>query len=156
MKKLFFMIAIMLVAMSGRSSAQSTSVQTNESEIVFLMSEEPHCLLRFDFMSLAELAAASDTLIDEEDMRFMESYPYPDAGPDEPAFLILVPDDDDINVIMIQEDEDGHALSLSMLTNVGWLAYYEDEGDGEGSYPGCLDDFLSMFYYIHHMDEVSR
>ena len=156
MKKFFFMLAIMLVAMSGRSFAQST-IQSRESEIIFLMDEDPHCLLHFDFMSFAELVASSDTLVDDEDFyRIMESYPYPDEGPDEPAFLILVPDDDDINVIMIQEDEDGHALSLSMLTNVGWMAYYEDEGDGEGSYPGCLDDFLSMFYYIHHMDEVSR
>lgn len=136
MKKLFFMIAIMLVAMSGRSFAQS-SIQNRESEIIFLMQEEPYCLIHFDFISLADIIAQSDTIVSGKEETF--------------SITMLTTHDDDIKIIVIEEYD--NELKVRMFTQTScWVEYYEDTEDG--SYPKEIEDLIAMALYIRHQNEV--
>ena len=77
--------------------------------------------VQYDAKYLAEVIAASDTMVDDE--LLMEEYEsiFPSQrGSHEPAILVLLPDDYDFYVIVIQENKRGRLLALRILTRDGW------------------------------------
>lgn len=171
MKKLMKMLFIigMMVATAVSAFAQSVSAQT-KPDVLFLMAEEPYCEIQYDYWDLAELVAASDTLMDddafyslmdsffdrsidgiEDDVLYMDD-------PEQPAFLVLVPhyaskkeaEEYGIQDILLQfvvDDEDEIVVLFSMLTSVGWMDYLIEEQD--------ISDFFASVAFLQHQNQVS-
>ena len=156
MKKV--MTLLLVIGMMAATAVSATAQTQNENDVVFLMDEEPYCAIHYDVMGLAKIVAKSDTLVDVEDFyQLMASYPYAEDGPDELAFLVLIPhyeskqeaEDEGIKAIVIQEDEDEVIVSISLLTSVGWMEHDEEDEDG-------LLNLFVMIAAMQHMSEVQQ
>lgn len=84
------------------------------------------CTITYDVDVLADIILNSDTLVDDDDaIRVMNSFEtafQSKLGPDEPAYLVLVPNDDYFNVIFLQETKHGKIRNIYILTNEDvWL-----------------------------------
>jgi hypothetical protein len=145
MKRLFFLLfAIWMMT--------TTAVSAQESGSTISFTNEIGCGIEYTLPVLADIISSADTLYeDEEADRLIEEYSkeFPSCGPDEPAVLILIPDDDYFNVIFIQEDPDGEILTLRILSDEGWL-----ECDSE-PYSRELLDLASLVAFIQRLLEVS-
>jgi len=145
MKRLFFLLLAIWMM-----TATAVSAQENGSTISF--TNEIGCGIEYSIPVLVDIISSADTLYeDKETDRLIEEYSkeFPSCGPDEPAVLILVPDDEYFNVIFIQEDPDGEILTLRILTDEGWL-----ECDSE-PYSRELLDLASFIAFVQHLLEVS-
>jgi len=158
MKKVMTLLLVIGMMAATAVSATAQTQTQNENNVVFLMDEEPYCTIHYDVVNLAEIIAKADTLIDVKRFyRIMESYPYAEDGPDELAFLVLIPhykskqeaEDEGIEAIVVQEDEDEVIVSISLLTSVGWMEHDEEDEDG-------LLNLFVMIATMQHMDEVSE
>lgn len=129
-----------------------TSVSAQESETISF-TNEIGCEIQYKIVDLADIIATSIELDDDnEAIRLLSDYDaeFPsELGPDELAVAILVPDDDYLNVIFVQEDEDGKIITLRILTESGWLECDAEPGDEE------LLILASMVAFNQHIDEVS-
>lgn len=131
--KMLFIIGMMMT--TAVSVAQSNSTES----IIFIMDEEPHCLVRFDFISLADIIAQGDTIVNGYD----EDY----------AITVISTKDDDIKTVIIQEY--GEKLNIRMFTQSSyWVEYYENAVDG--SYPGEIEDLIAMVLHIRHINDVDN
>jgi len=115
MKKLFFLlIAIEMMA--------TTTVQAQTVNFI----NQIGCEIIYDVDVLADIILSSDTLTDDYDaievMNSFETTFQSKLGPDEPAYLVLVPDDDYFNVIFLQETKHGKIRNIFILTTEDdWL-----------------------------------
>lgn len=142
MKKLLFLLVAMVMANGVYARELNTISFTNEIG----------CGFEYSFSELVDILASCDTLYeDREADRLMEEYDkeFSSSGPDEPAVLILLPDDDYFNVVFIQEDEDGEILTLRILTDEGWM-----ECDAE-PYSRELMDLATILSFVQHLLEVT-
>ena len=140
---LLFVIWVMAAtAVSAQEKVGSTISFTNEIG----------CGIEYSLPVLVDIISSCDTLYDcNEADRLIAEYDeeFPSSGPEEPAVLILVPDDEYFNVIFIQEDPDGEILTLRILTDEGWL-----DCDSE-PYSRELLDLSSMIAFVQRLLEVT-
>lgn len=135
----------------GMMVATSANVAAQESTISF--TNEIGCGIEYSLPVLVEIISSCDTLYDcDEADRFIAEYDkeFPSCGPDEPAVLILIPDDDYFNVIFIQEDTDGEILTLRILSEDGWL-----DCDAE-PYSRELLDLSALVAFVQHLLEITN
>ena len=145
-RTLFMLLAIGMMA----TTAVNATAQENGSTISF--TNEIGCGIEYTLPVLVDILSCCDTLYEGNEIdRIMKEYDkeFPSSGPDEPAVLILVPDDEYFNVIFIQEDPDGEILTLRILTDEGWL-----ECDSE-PYSRELIDLASFLSFVQHLLEVT-
>ena len=156
----------MMMATAVSAFAQSVSAK---SDVLFLMAEEPYCEIPYDYWDLAELVAASDTLMDDDAFySLMDSFLdrsidgiEDDAlvvDSEQPAFLALIPhyaskeeaEDYGITDILLQfivDDEDEIVVLFSMHTSVGWMDCIMEEQD--------ISDFFASVAFLQHQNQVS-
>ncbi|MBQ5944999.1 hypothetical protein IJL65_00945 [bacterium] len=145
-RTLFMLLAIGMMA----TTAVNATAQESGSTISF--TNEIGCGIEYTLPVLVDILSSCDTLYEcDEADRLIAEYDkeFPSSGPDEPAVLILVPDDEYFNVIFIQEDPDGEILTLRILTDEGWL-----ECDSE-PYSRELIDLASFLSFVQHLLEVT-
>lgn len=116
MKKfLFFLFVIWMMATTG------TQAQTRTISFV----NQNGCNISYEVDTLVSIITTSDTLVDDdESIRLLNAYEtkFPsNLGPNELAFLILVPDDDYFDVIFMQETKTGKIKNICILSSEGWL-----------------------------------
>ena len=146
MKRLFFLLlAIGMMATTAVSAQEKIG-----STISF--TNEIGCGIEYSLPVLVDIISSSDTLYDcDEADHLIAEYDkeFPSSGSEEPAVLILVPDDEYFNVIFIQEDPDGEILTLRILTDEGWLECDSDPYSRE------LLDLTSLVAFVQHLLEVT-
>ena len=145
-RMLFLLFAIGMMA----TTAVNATAQEGGSTISF--TNEIGCGIEYSLPVLVDILSSCDTLYEcDEADRLIAEYDkeFPSSGPDEPAVLILIPDDEYFNVIFIQEDPDGEILTLRILTDEGWL-----ECDSE-PYSRELIDLASFLAFVQHLLEVT-
>ena len=139
--KRFFLLLLVIGMMTTTMLAQST--------IPFV--SEIGCEIGCFTSDLVDIIAKADTLYDDKEVdRLIAEYDdeFPSSGEEEPAVLILIPDDEYFKAIFIQEDPDGEILTLRILTEDGWL-----ECDAE-PYSRDLLDLASLVAFVQHIIEV--
>lgn len=147
MKKILSLLIIIWVMVTA---AVNATAQESGSTISF--TNEIGCGIEYTIPVLVDILSSCDTLYEESEAdRLIEEYSkeFPSSGPDEPAVLILIPDDEYFNVIFIQEDPDGEILTLRILTDEGWI-----ECDDE-PYSRELIDLASFLSFVQHLLEVT-
>jgi len=142
MKRLFFLLfAIWMMT-------TTTVAQENGSTISF--TNEIGCRTKYDITVLVDIISSADTLYENVES-LMKEYDeeFPSNDPNEPAILVLIPNDDYFNVIFIQEDIEGEILTLRILSEDGWL-----ECESE-AYSRELLDLASIIAFMKHFTEIS-
>ncbi len=145
-----FLPLLLAIGMMATTTANIAAQENVGSTISF--TNEIGCGIEYTVPVLVEIITSCDTLYDDDEaIRLIEEYDkeFPSCGPDEPAVLILIPDDEYFNVIFIQEDSEGEILTLRILTDEGWL-----ECDSE-PYSRELLDLSSMVAFVQHLLDVT-
>ena len=147
MKKiLFLLLAIWMMATTATLAQESKG-----STISF--TNEIGCKIEYTLPVLVDILTSCDTLYYEDEANHLiaeYSKEFPSSGPDEPAVLILVPDDEYFNVIFIQEDSEGEILTLRILTNDSWL---ECENEPHSRELIDLSEFIAFVQYL--LEEIT-
>ena len=141
MKKLLLLLTVWMLV--SKTSAEENYVLSFTNEI--------GCRIDYSMVDLIDILATCDTIYEEKESdRLILEYDkeFPSSGPEEPAVLILAPDDKFFNAIFIQEDTEGEILTLRILTEEGWL-----ECDAE-PYSRDLMDLACLVSFVQHILEV--
>ena len=141
MKKLLLLLTVWMLV--SKTSAEKNYVLSFTNEI--------GCRIDYSMVDLIDILATCDTIYEEKESdRLILEYDkeFPSSGPEEPAVLILAPDDKFFNAIFIQEDTEGEILTLRILTEEGWL-----ECDAE-PYSRDLMDLACLVSFVQHILEV--
>ena len=141
MKKLLLLLTVWMLV--SKTSAEKNYVLSFTNEI--------GCRIDYSMVDLIDILATCDTIYEEKESdRLILEYDkeFPSSGPEEPAVLILAPDDEFFNAIFIQEDPEGEILTLRILTEEGWL-----ECDAE-PYSKELMDLACLVSFVQHILEV--
>ncbi len=141
MKKLLLLLTVLML----------TSKTSAEENYVISFTNEIGCRIDCSMVELIDILATSDTVYEEKESdRLIMKYDkeFPASGPEEPAVLILAPDDEFFNAVFIQEDTEGEILTLRILTEEGWL-----ECDAE-PYSRELMDLACLVSFVQHILEV--
>ena len=141
MKKLLLLLTVWMLV--SKTSAEKNYVLSFTNEI--------GCRIDYSMVDLIDILATCDTIYEEKESdRLILEYDkeFPSSGPEEPAVLILAPDDKFFNAIFIQEDTEGEILTLRILTEEGWL-----ECDAE-PYSRELMDLACLVSFVQHILEV--
>lgn len=100
----------------------TTAVSASAQTLSF--SNQIGCGYQYGVDALATIIVASDTLADDDEANYLLAdyeNTFSTKGPDEPAVLLLLPDDDFFHVIAMQETKHGRILTLRILTENGWI-----------------------------------
>lgn len=143
MKKLLLLLTVWILA--SKTSAEESNCY------VLSFTNEIGCRIDYSIVDLIDILATCDTIYEEkESNRLILEYDkeFPASGPEEPAIVILAPDDKFFNAIFIQEDSEGEILTLRILTEDGWL-----ECDAE-PYSKELMDLACLVSFVQHILKV--